>query len=82
MHSYNFLYFIIIFDINIIIEFIGEEVKNSDNFVLNKYSLRSSLYKSNTYNKLVIHNLFKSVLGRIIEITILWNKFTMFTKML
>ena len=68
MHSYNFLYFSIIFDINIIIEFIGEEVKNSDYFVLNKNTLRSSIYVSNTYNKLVVHNLFKSVIGRIIKV--------------
>ena len=68
MHSLNFIYFIIFVDINIIIENIGGEV-NSDNFVLNKYIVRSSLNINNTYNKFVVHNLFyKSVLGINIEV--------------
>ena len=52
MHSYYFMYFIILDN-------------NSDNFVLDKYIVRSSLnIINNTYNKLVVHNLFiKSVLG-------------------
>ena len=57
MHSYYFIYFIIFGN-------------NSDNFVLNKCIMKSSLnIISNTYNKLVVHNLFyKSVLGINIEV--------------
>ena len=51
MHSYYFMYFINLGN-------------NSDNFVLDKYIVRSSLNIINTYNKFVVHNLFdKSVLG-------------------
>ena len=56
MHSYYFIYWIIFGN-------------NSDNFVLNKYIVRSSLYIINTYNKFVVHSLFyKSVLGKTIEV--------------
>ena len=56
MHSYYFIYFIILGN-------------NSDNFVLNKYIVRSSLYIENIYNKFVVHSLFyKSVLGKTIEV--------------
>ena len=56
MHSYYFIYWIILGN-------------NSDNFVLNKYIVRSSLYIINTYNKFVVHSLFiKSVLGNNIEV--------------
>ena len=67
MHSLNFIYFIIFVDINIIIENIGEVV-NSDNFVLNKYIVRSSLNINNTYNKFVVHNLFDKSVFSIIEV--------------
>ena len=51
MHSYYFIYFVIMGN-------------NSDNFVLNKYIVRSSLYIENIYNKSVVHSLFfKSVLS-------------------
>ena len=51
MHSYYFIYFIIM-------------GTNSDNFVLNKYIVGSSLYIENIYNKFVVHSLFfKSVLN-------------------
>ena len=51
MHSYYFIYLIIMGN-------------NSDNFVLNKYFVRSSLYIKNIYNKFVVHSLFfKSVLS-------------------
>ena len=81
MHSLNFIYFIIFVDINIIIENIGGEV-NSDNFVLNKYIVRSSLNINNTYNKFVVHNLFnKSVLGNT-RGWITLKQLTMFTKVL
>ena len=51
MHSYYFIYFVIMGN-------------NSDNFVLNKYIVRSSLYIENIYNKFVVHSLFfKSVLS-------------------
>ena len=56
MHSYYFMYFINLGN-------------NSDNFVLDKYIVRSSLNIINTYNKFVVHNLFyKSVLGINIEV--------------
>ena len=56
MYSYYFMYFIIFGN-------------NINNFVLNTYIVRSSLYIINTYNKFVVHNLFiKSVLGNNIEI--------------
>ena len=62
LNSFNFIYFIL-GNFNVI-ENIGGEVNNSDNFVLNKYIVRSSLYIITTYNKLVVHNLFhKSVLS-------------------
>ena len=42
---------------------------NSSDFVLNKYNKRSSLLIINTYNKLVIPNLFnKSVFGIYIKV--------------
>ena len=51
MHSYYFIYFIIMGN-------------NSDNFVLNKYIVRSSLYIENIYDKFIVHSLFfKSVLS-------------------
>ena len=51
MHSYYFIYFIILGN-------------NSDNFVLDKYIVRSSFYIKNTYNKFVVHSIFfKSVLS-------------------
>ena len=56
MHSYYFMYFIILGN-------------NSDNFVLNKYIMRSSHYIVNTYNKFVVHNLFNKCALRIIEVS-------------
>ena len=55
MHSYYFMYFIILGN-------------NSDDFVLNKYIVRSSLYIENTYNKFVVHGLFFQSVLSIIEI--------------
>ena len=66
LNSFNFIYFIL-GNFNVI-ENIGGEVNNSDNFVLNKYIVRSSLYINTMYNKLVIHNLFYGMISFIVTI--------------